>query len=137
MADRLYAHMFAGLVKRIGGVDAAAAVIEAHTGSMTKSTVSKMVLGKLSVTMEAVDALEDALNSHPLTRLRFERIGRNSGQTEPLASLVASACVECGEAMAALVGREMTSDEKAVALAEIAEALAALAKIKLALEQDQ
>jgi len=137
MSDAIYTRMFDALVRRIGGVDAAAAVIEARTGSMTKSTVSKMARGQMCVTLEAVDALEDALGSHPVTRMRFERIGEASGHSEPLAGLIASACRESGEAMAALVGRDLSERERSEALAEVAEAMDAFAALKSRLEADQ
>lgn len=75
MSDNITRAMFRGLVSQLGGVEAAAAVIEQAYGVASKGTVSKMCSGQAEITLAACRAIEDALGVYPITTRMFERIG--------------------------------------------------------------
>ncbi|TNF19164.1 MAG: hypothetical protein EP318_15525 [Rhodobacteraceae bacterium] len=104
MADRLVSAIFSGMVRRLGGVEAATAVLAAHTGAASKGTVSKMCTAGACVTIEAARAIEDALGEYPLTRWmhdRTERAAPTSGAG--LKALLADSSLANGAAHAALI----------------------------------
>jgi hypothetical protein len=78
MADPVTRGIFDGLVRRAGGVEAVAAVLEARYGVGCKGTVSKMCSGQLGVTVDAAIAVEDFVGAFPLSNRMFERTA--SGQ---------------------------------------------------------
>lgn len=127
MADLAIRAIFAGMVQRLGGVDAAAAVLEARYGTGCKGTISRMCAGHAGVTVEAAVAIEDALGSYPLTRRLAERMGGTLPAPASLQVLAAQSAVESGAAQAALItalspdspgGADLTPAERAAALAK-------------------
>lgn len=143
MADLVTRTIFAGLVQRLGGVDAAAAVLEARFGVGCKGTVSRWCAGHSGVTLDAVVALEDALGSYPLTRRLAERIAAPVPARADMQALTAESSVASGQAHAALIramsalspgGAEITAEEGAEALPDLRAARDALARIVDALE---
>ncbi|MFN3261666.1 MAG: hypothetical protein ACE37J_14000 [Pikeienuella sp.] len=142
--DLVAQRVFAGLVERAGGVEAAAAILSARAGRpVHKSTISRMGAGQMAVTFEAAAALEEAVGVFPLTTLLFERIGRRAAASGSLQTLCASASVECGEAVASIIAAfsarsadpsRLTEAERAEAVKEVSEALAVLREILDALE---
>lgn len=103
MCDRAITGIFQGLVRQIGGVDAAAAVIEAHCGMGHKGTVSKMCAGQLGVTISAATALENALGQYPLTEFLSQR--RVDGLAAPasLSSIAAQSALLSGQMQSSLM----------------------------------
>lgn len=73
--NQALAEMFKGLVKQVGGTDAARAVIEAYVGhGVSKGTISQIQNAKAMVPWEWVSALEDAAGNLPFHRLRTNQI---------------------------------------------------------------
>jgi len=103
MADPVVRGIFDGLVRRAGGVDAVAAVLEARYGVGSKGTVSKMCSGQIGVTIDAAVAVEDFLGEFPLSTRMFERTGREGVRTGCLQSLAAESTVACGRAHSELI----------------------------------
>jgi len=128
MADPVVRGIFDGLVRRAGGVDAAAAVLEARYGVGSKGTVSKMCSGQLAVSIDAAVALEDFVGAFPLTCRLFERAGREGVREGSLRDLAAQSTVTCGQAHAALIrafshlspgGEAVTPGERTEVIAEM------------------
>lgn len=120
-----------GLVARLGGVEASAAVMRQRHGAFSKGTISKMMSGQAAVTVAAVVALEDAAGDWPVTGLMFGRIVTRAQAPECIRLLAADMSVEAGEAVASIVrafsfasedSTRMTEVERAAALAECAQA---------------
>lgn len=103
MADPVTRGIFDGLVRRAGGVEAVASVIEARYGRGCKGTVSKMCSGHLAVTVEAAVAVEDFVGAFPLTNRMFERTGREGVRAGCLRALAAKSTVASGQAHSALI----------------------------------
>ena len=144
MPDATSRAIFRGLVERIGGVDAAAATIEARLGACSKGTVSKMCGGQIGVTVEAMRALEDGIGSFPLTTHLFERIGRVGTVDHCLRTLAAQSALESGEAHAAIFRalshlsedpETLTPKERATCIKEAREAAEVWASIVQILER--
>ncbi|WP_420415902.1 hypothetical protein [Marinovum algicola] len=128
MADMIVAAMFDGLVKRAGGVEAVAAVLEARTGVNNPSTVSKMCRGHIGVTVSAMEAVEDALKSYPMTRRLYERTASAVGMAADLRALLADSALATGTAHAALI-RALSPDSPGgedLSVAERAEVLSSM-----------
>ena len=103
MADPVTRSIFDGLVRRSGGVDAAAHILEARWGKGNRGTVSKMCTGQIGVTVDAAMALEDSLGAFPITNRLFERTGREGVRKGCLQTLAAQSTVASGQAHAALI----------------------------------
>lgn len=103
MVDHVKRGIFDGLVRRAGGVDAVAAVLEARYGVGHKSTVSRMCSGQIGVTLDAAEALEDFLGAFPLTNRLFERTGREGVRHGDLQELAAQSTMVCGSAHSVLI----------------------------------
>lgn len=117
MCDALFASMFRRLVKKAGGVDAAASAISALVGhEVSKGTISKVQNGLAEVPMLYVHALEDATGDYRFTKMRLkeieERIGSTSGKS--LALHAGAVSKEAGEAVNALITASETGCPKAV-----------------------
>ncbi|MGY6705900.1 hypothetical protein [Roseinatronobacter sp.] len=122
MADRITMMMFRGLVERVGGVEAAAAVIEQAWGAASKGTVSKMCTGQAEITLAAAIALEEALRVYPITTRLFERIGQDFSAGTDLRAMTARLAQDSGCAVSELVmgfsgassdPERLTEDERA------------------------
>ncbi len=122
MSDAALRGIFQGLVARIGGVDAAAAVIEAHSGCGHKGTVSKMCAGQLGVTISAMMALEGALGEYPMSEFLAHVRAQGVAVPAPLSSIAAQSAVLAGQMQSALLlalsddgdgGVRITPDEAA------------------------
>ncbi|WP_372837330.1 hypothetical protein [Puniceibacterium confluentis] len=75
MCSPLYASLFRGLVKQLGGVDAACAVIEAALGhSVSRGSVSRIQNGQAEVPVSWAFALEDASGNRCFTRHRNRQV---------------------------------------------------------------
>lgn len=121
-ADPILAHLFRGLVARLGGVDAATAILEEAYGAASKGTVSKMTSGQAHVTLAAAQALEDALGVYPITVRLFERISARPGPAMDLRTMTARLAQDSGCAVSSLVmafsgasadPERLTDDERA------------------------
>lgn len=127
--------LMSGLVRRVGGVEAAAAAIRAATGrEPSKGSISKRMSGELSWPGEEIWALENVVGDHCVTDWR------NRQRPEVAAALtlmqgVADAARESGEALAAAMQTAMNGRDRAAALKEVREAMAAMARIADQLEQ--
>lgn len=103
MSDAVIRGIFQGLVLRIGGVDAAAAVIEAHAGVGHKGTVSRMCGGHAGVTISAVMALEGALGEYPLTEYLAAQRADGVAVPASLSSIAAQSALLAGQMQSALM----------------------------------
>lgn len=103
MADPVIRGIFDGLVRRAGGVDAVASVMEARYGTGNKGTVSKMCAGQIGVTLDAAIAVEDFVGAFPLTNRMFERTGREGVRRGDLQELAAKSTMISGVAHSALI----------------------------------
>lgn len=103
MVDPVTRGIFDGLVRRAGGVEAVAAVLEARYGVGFKGTVSKMCSGQIGVTVDATIAVEDFVGAFPLTNRMFERTGREGVRVGCLQGLAATSTIASGQAHAALI----------------------------------
>lgn len=127
MADAMITGLFRSLVARAGGVDAAAAAVEARWGCGHKGTISKMITGQLAVTVEAIVALEDFTGGHPVTDWMAARsLSAGAAAMPALAETAAEVAVASGGAHAAIVralaasgpgGAAVTAAERADILA--------------------
>lgn len=108
------ASMFEGLVKQVGGTDAARAVIEAYVGhGVSKGTISQIQNAKAMVPWEWVAALENAAENLPFHRLRTNQL---EGQSFRSGSLVSHLKIikESAEAVVAAAEAEGTDCPKAL-----------------------
>jgi len=128
MADPVTRGIFDGLVRRAGGVEAVAAVLEARYGKGCKGTVSKMCSGQIGVTVDAAVAVEDFVGAFPLTNRMFERTGREGIRAGCLKELAAQSTVASGQAHSALIrafshlspgGERLTDEERAEIIAHM------------------
>ncbi len=128
MSDPVTHGIFDGLVRRAGGVEAVAAVLEARYGKGCKGTVSKMCSGHIGVTIDAAEALEDFVGAFPLTNRLFERTGREGVRVGCLKELAAQSSIATGRAHSALIrafsykspgGERITAEERAEVIAEM------------------
>lgn len=132
--DLIRVRIFRGMVDRVGGVDAAAAILEEAYGVASKGTVSKMCSGHAAITLAAVRALEDALGSYPITIRMFERIGKAPGQGNcDLRAMAARLSRGSGETVSSLVlafsdvspdPSQLTDEERAEVNAQARELMA-------------
>jgi alkyl hydroperoxide reductase subunit AhpF len=138
MSDPVKRGIFDGLVRRAGGADAVAAILEARYGVGHKGTISKMCSGQIGITLDAAEALEDCLGAFPLTNRLFERTGREGVKHGDLQALAAHSTVASGQAHAALIRafsqlsadpERLTPDERADVIAEMRAARQALTDI--------
>lgn len=121
--------MVLGMIHRIGGHDAAAALIGARWGrSISKGTLTKKAAGELDWTLADVMALEDGLGDYPISRFMADR-GRDAGGCD-VNRAVAGLAKEAGEAMAAA----LSAGAPAEMLKEAREAQAAAQALVSALE---
>lgn len=128
MADPVTRGIFDGLVRRAGGVEAVAAVLEARYGTGCKGTISKMCSGHLGVTVDAVVAVEDFVGAFTMTNRMYERAGRESIQAKCLQALAAQSTVASGQAHAALIRAysHLSDDPDRLTENERAEVIAAM-----------
>ena len=130
--------MFSALVRRAGGVEAAAAVLSASTGrDVHKSTISRKNTGDINISVDDIIALEDACAFYPMTDLMAERRKpAAAGKTVPLNDLLQSVLKECGEAgvagLSALSGGDISET-----IVECREAMTAIQAYISALEAPQ
>jgi hypothetical protein len=146
MVDQVTRGIFDGLVRRAGGVDAVAAVLEARYGVGNKGTVSKMCSGVIGVTVDAAVALEDFVGAFPITNRLFERTGREGVRSGCLKDLAAQSTIASGQAHAALIRafsslsadpENLTPKERAEVIAEMRAARQVLTDIINAAEAAQ
>ena len=111
MSDRLFTHMFRSLVDQVGGVDAAAAAIEASSGRpVSRGTVSKIQNGNAEVPLAWAYALEDETGNACFTRLRIRKL---EGQEDVVGAAMVThihLVKESSEAVIALAAAESSQD---------------------------
>lgn len=103
MSDPVIRGMFDALVRRAGGVDVVAAVLEARWGHGAKGTVSKMCHGSIGVTVEAAMAVEDFVGAWPITGRLHERRLAEMGRRGNIRDLAAQSSAAAGAAHAVLI----------------------------------
>lgn len=119
------------LVARIGCFDAVAETINARWGAHTaKGTISRKTSGSLDWTLLDAIALEDALGSHPITRMMERRRATAAAKEQTISPIAAAATIskEAGEAVCSILAAEQSDNagDRASAIVEIDEAIAAL-----------
>lgn len=126
--DPLTRALFVALVHRMGGVDAAAAILGARWGMGHKGTVSKMMAGQIGVTVDAMRALEDAAGAYPVTDMLAARMVSGHAAAGRIRELAAQASVAAGAAQSALFlsmadasdgGADITPREAAALVADL------------------
>lgn len=120
--------IFDGLVRRAGGVDVVAAVLEARYGVGHKGTVSKMCGGIIGVTVDAAVALEDFLGTFPITNRMYERKNRDVSKKFDMQELAAKSTLACGEAHSVLITAfsHLSSDPSKLTTKERSEVIASM-----------
>ncbi len=127
MSDPIMRGLFDALVRRAGGVDAAAAVLEARLGCGHKGTVSKMCRGIIGVTVDAAMAIEDFVGAYPITGRMFARQSAEAVSGGSICDLTAQSAIAAGAAHAVLIralsdasagGSDVTAAEAAVIIRE-------------------
>jgi hypothetical protein len=103
MYDQVTRGLFDALVRRAGGVEAVAAVLEARWGVGSKGTVSKMCSGHAGVTYEAIVAVEDFVGARPITSRMIERQAEGRSSPACLRELAAQSAMLTGVAHASLI----------------------------------
>lgn len=103
MSDHMFRALFEALVHRVGGVEAAAAVLDARYGKGCKGTISKMCNGTIGVTLDAAAALEDATQTYPITNRLYERKSEREALADCLRSLAAETSLATGQTTAAVL----------------------------------
>lgn len=103
MADPVIRGLFEAAVHRAGGMDAAAAVLEARWGMGNKSTISRMCAGHIGVTVDAVVAIEDFNKHYPITRRLADRLTAAATASSTMRELGAQSAAAAGAAHAALI----------------------------------
>ncbi len=104
MVDLVFRGIFQGLVRQVGGVEAAAAIIGARAcGAGHKGTVSKMCSGSIGVTVEAAAALEEAAGCYPVTEYLTARRGDGIAAGGSFSDLAAQTALAAGVTHSALV----------------------------------
>jgi hypothetical protein len=128
------------LIDWFGCYDAVAETINTRWGGgASKGTISKKTTGVLDWTVADVVALEDASGRYPVTRLLARRLENRTEITNNCLLLQTGIIAkESGEAIAAILSAEQSSgaDERAQAITEIDEAIAALRVARSRLEKD-
>ncbi|MBV7408186.1 hypothetical protein [Maritimibacter sp. DP1N21-5] len=127
------------LIEKLGGFDAACAVLEARWGhSVSKGTLSKKKAGDLDYTVSDLIALQSAAGEFPVTEFLIRDMRAQGGvaKSEDLLALSGVISKETGEAIAAVLGLlgAETSDGRAATIKEIDEAISAMTRIRRALE---
>ncbi|MGR3376038.1 hypothetical protein [Salipiger abyssi] len=136
MSILLRAHMFGELVKAVGGVDAAAAAIEAVVGhTVSRGTISKVQNGHAEVPYAWASALENASGRHPFLNMRSREVTGGPARSELACHL--DMLREATEGVTALAEFEANPDDPqavARAYAELADVhdltAGAMAKLK-------
>ena len=103
MNDAVIKALFDALVRKAGGVDAAAAVFGARFGADQKGTVSKIVAGQLRVPLIGAVALEDAVGEYPITVAMGERLGLKAMAGGDLAEMAAQSVETIAAAHAQMI----------------------------------
>lgn len=139
MADlrRLVNSQMAALIDGYGCLDAAAEAINARTGqNVVKGTLSKRLSGQWGWPVDDVIALEDATGRHPITRMMARRLNPDE-RTASGSILIHAGAIskEAGEAVSAILAAQQSDadQDKAQAITEIDEAIAALRRARAAL----
>lgn len=129
MSDAVTRGMFDALVRRAGGVDAVAAVMESRYGHGSKGTISKMCHGQAGITRDAIIAVEDFVGAWPITTRDYERIARERVAAGDIRDLAAQSALAAGVAHAALI-RAMTESSDGGDAITRAEAVAIIAAVQ-------
>lgn len=143
MADlrRLVNSQLSALIDgQFGCLDAAAETINARTGQhVSKGTLSKRLSGQHGWPVDDVIALEDAAGRHPITRMMARRL-QGDGSTARGSIIMHAGAIskEAGEAVSAILAAQQSDadQDRATAITEIDEAIAALRRARTALEAE-
>lgn len=125
MSDRqaVIRAFMANLIRKVGGVDAAALVIGADLGvAVSKGSISKRQAGHLDWPLVEIMALEDALQDFPV-REWLAQSAPKAAAGQNLMHSVGRMAAESGEAMAAAMEFASGRGSKAQALKEAHDAL--------------
>lgn len=131
MTDPVTRTLFDALVRRAGGADAFAAVLEARYGVGHKGTVSKMCSGQIGVTVDALCAVEDAVGAFPITQRLFARLTDEHAARSSLRDLAAQSALTVGTAHAVMLNAftDASEDGMAVTAAEARDIVASMRQV--------
>lgn len=125
MSDRraVIRAFMANLIRKAGGVDAAAEIIAADLGTpVSKGSISKRQSGQLDWSLVEIMALQDALLEYPVGDW-FAQTKPEAAEGQTLMHSVGRMAAESGEAMAAAMEFASGRGSKAQALKEAHDAL--------------
>ncbi len=144
MNEAVIKALVAVLVRKVGGVDAAAAIFGAHFGVDQKGTVSKIVSGQLRMPLVGVLALEDAAGEYPITKFMADRLSAVVPSGVELGELTARSVETVSHAHAQIVralaassdgGATITPREAGVIAAQLQRAILLAGQILAALDR--
>ncbi|MHA7852219.1 MAG: hypothetical protein ACX93Q_15215 [Roseovarius sp.] len=128
------------LIAECGGVESAAAAISESVGRVVhKGTLSKRLSECRGWHVDEIAGLEDALGSYPVSRFMVSRLDPKPGNFDaPLDHHASAVLSATGDAFHSILAAQQSDadQDRATAIAEIDEAIAALRRARTALEAE-
>lgn len=120
----------AGLIQRVGGIEAAAAVIGARLGhDVSKGSISKRQSGHLDWPLVEIIAIEDAVGDRPVRRW-LHQSDPTTHENDDLMALIAEMVREQSDATSALIGVAAGTGCRVVARKELEDVMAVKERVR-------